>query len=43
MLSTAAFLLALLLGDWLAGTPIAGEFIVIYKPDVDDVAAAAAE
>jgi hypothetical protein len=26
-----------------AGTPIAGEYIVVYKPDVNDVAAAAAE
>ncbi|WIA31160.1 hypothetical protein OEZ86_001171 [Tetradesmus obliquus] len=26
-----------------AGTPIAGEFIIIYKPDVNDVAAAAAQ
>ncbi|KAF6256959.1 peptidase S8/S53 domain-containing protein [Scenedesmus sp. NREL 46B-D3] len=29
--------------DLPAGTPIAGEYIVIYKPSVDDVAAAAAE
>jgi hypothetical protein len=41
--SNSHAVLPLLLAAVLAGTPISGEYIVIYKPDVNDVASASAE